>query len=167
MEHCEENKEEGIASSKASNRGVYSKFFVYAIAALLFAFFSGFIFVKNYVVKTKEYKDKIAQFEALKSENEQLQRENEALEQQIDYLKSTSGVESVAREKLGLIKPSEVAFVVVNDKKNPPLSQSKTGADIPKPHHSPVNRDNSGDKDEGKNDSEGWLQKIWNNIFGR
>ncbi len=163
----EENRENSGKKTGNSGRGVYSKFFMYAVIAALFAFFSGFIFVKNYALKTREYKDKISQFEALKSENDKLQHENELLQQQITYLKTKSGIESVAREKLGLIKPSEVAFVVVNDDKKKAQSQSTVGTDIPKSEKAPSEEAKSPPVNDDQAVSEGWFQKIWNNIFGR
>jgi len=136
-------------NKKQTVKGAYPKFFIYAVIAVVFAFFTGFVFIKNYMAKLSEYKEKLAQYESLQTENASLQKENEHLKQQIAYLNTKSGVESLAREKLGLIKPSEIAVVVLNDDKKK-FEEQKPSVEEKTPNKS----------------SENWFSKIWNTIFG-
>lgn len=105
-----------LIKSKKNIGATNPKFLIISVIAVLFAFISVFIFVKHYSIKMAEYKSKTAQLQQLSEENLKLQREKAELERKIAYLNTKNGVESVAREKLGLIKSSEVAFVVVKDK---------------------------------------------------
>lgn len=141
---------------KSPNFGGYSKFFVYSVIAIVFAFFAGFIFIKNYTEKMSDYNEKIIQYDTIKSENSKLQQENENLKQQIAYLNTKSGVESVAREKLGLIKPAEIAIVVLNDDNT---KNTKATKQTEKKQSKP--NGNNPDKQ-----SEGWFTKMWSSFFG-
>ena len=152
-----EMDESAEKQKKLPTSGGYSKFFIYS-TIVIFAFFAGFIFIKNYTAKMSEYKEKIAQYDTVQNENLKLEQENSALKQQIAYLKTKSGVESVAREKLGLIKPSEIAIVVLNDEKNQETTQ-RTNSENMQPT-------DTGEKDKSNKNSEGWFTKMWNSLFG-
>jgi hypothetical protein len=49
---------------------------------------------------------------SLEAELEGLKSRNDVLRDQVDELKTPEGVEAVARETLGLVKPGEQAYVV-------------------------------------------------------
>ncbi len=53
------------------------------------------------------------QADALRGEIEQLKARNAELRQQIEYLRSDTYVEKVAREELDMVKPGDVPIVVV------------------------------------------------------
>lgn len=57
----------------------------------------------------------------IQKEIRRIEAENAQLQKHISYLKSPAYVEKVAREKLGLVKPDEVKYVVAQpvDKDNP------------------------------------------------
>ncbi len=59
-----------------------------------------------------EYENKLRSLQKLKECNRRLEKENSLLQEKISYLQTEAGVEEIAREKLGLIKPGEVAYVV-------------------------------------------------------
>ncbi len=50
---------------------------------------------------------------AMERRIDQLKRENRQLGQQLDYYRSDEYVEKVAREELGLVRPNDVAVIVV------------------------------------------------------
>jgi len=52
------------------------------------------------------------ELESLETELDGLKTRNDDLRQQVDELKTPEGVEELARESLGLVKPGEQAYVV-------------------------------------------------------
>ncbi len=52
------------------------------------------------------------ELQTLQSELDGLQSRNEDLREQVDELKTPEGVEQLARESLGMVKPGEQAYVV-------------------------------------------------------
>lgn len=62
--------------------------------------------------KKIECNQKLAEEERIKVEVKRLKKTNAKLRQRIKLLKTNQGVEQVAREKLGLIKPNEIPFIV-------------------------------------------------------
>ena len=111
------------------------------------------------MVKSAEYNAKLAEIKILQQEKEKLEEENEILQSKIEYLKTEKGIESVAREKLGLVKPSEIAFIVVNDK-NDPISSTK----IKKSKKEKIiEKDTT--KKEIKQKKVNWLDLLWRDLF--
>ncbi len=164
MEVSEENKNSNEEIFPVTlHEQHHPKFLVIAVIAVIFAFISVFIFVKNYAVKTGEFKTKTAQLETLKQENNRLATENDSLKRQIDYLNTKSGVESVAREKLGLIKSSEVAFVVVKDQNK---NRKSIASSAPTPAAASYKADES-QKNGQKPKSANWLVTFWNSLFSK
>lgn len=156
---------------KKTGGGNFRRLAIFSAVAVLLAFISVFVFVKNYHLKSEQYQEKLAAIEAMEKDNQKLARENERLKQQVEYLQTKSGVESVAREKLGFVKPEEIAFVVVpSDAPAPgtsahasrPLSDEPdrtaavSGGPKPGPSASPV-----------REDRRNWFIRFWDSLFGR
>jgi len=152
-----------LKQKKERNLIKFKRFLILLVFATIIAFFASFFFIKYYMVKSTEYHARVSEIKNLEKEKEKLEEDIAILEKKIDYLKTDNGVESVAREKLGLVKPSEIAFVVVDDKNSPnKTSSSKKGK-----------KDTDKDKkEENKNlevsqkpEKTNWLQLIWNDLF--
>lgn len=149
---------------KDRNLVKFKRFLILLIFATIIAFFSSFFFIKYYMVKSSEYHVRVSEIKNLEKEIEQLKEEKTILEKKIEYLKTDNGVESVAREKLGLVKPSEIAFVVVNDKNDPKSASSKK-----------IKKTKNENKEEKKENIEisqkpektNWFMLIWNDLFDK
>ena len=48
-----------------------------------------------------------------------LERENRMLKENLDMLSTPEGIERLARERLGLVKPEEVVVYTIDDKNEP------------------------------------------------
>jgi cell division protein FtsL len=101
------------AGGKDSRKGWIRHILAYVVLGTLL-FFSTTVFTTNYNRKKAEHREKIVQVGQVQQEIGQLEEENKALKKEISFLKTNGGVEEVAREKLGLIKPQEIAFVVIS-----------------------------------------------------
>ncbi|MDQ7821689.1 MAG: septum formation initiator family protein [Candidatus Eremiobacteraeota bacterium] len=126
------------------------------------AFFAAYAFNLCYVQKKMEYELKLSQIQQVEQENERLQRENRELKKRIAYLNTKDGVESIAREKLGFIKPQEIAFVVISSPTPHPSKAPLTPA--------ATDEENIRLKKEIKREyakEEGWFGKVWNSIVKR
>jgi cell division protein FtsB len=64
-------------------------------------------------IKQRELEDRQRELVKLKSDISLAEFTNSQLKAQVDYLSTDAGAEEVAREKLGLVKPGEVSFVVL------------------------------------------------------
>ena len=66
----------------------------------------------------------LLQTEAVQRERiEDLERENRLLKEKLEMLSTPEGIERMARERLGLVKPEEVVVYTIDDK-NEPISAS-------------------------------------------
>lgn len=63
--------------------------------------------------KQVEYEAKLDEVAQARRDNVRLEQNNRRLQALTEYLKTNEGVEEIARDKLGLVRPGEVAFVVV------------------------------------------------------
>jgi cell division protein FtsB len=70
------------------------------------------------------FEAKLVELEELKSERRQLLSHNQRMRERVAYLQTDEGIEEVAREKLGLVRPGELAYAVV-----PPPPDSFVQAD--------------------------------------
>jgi len=111
------------------------------------------------MVKSSEHNARLAEIRSLQKENEMIEEENEKLQQKVEYLKTDKGVESVAREKLGLVKPSEIAFVVVNDRNNPKSKKEKTVS------NQSNDSKNKPIKVSDKKENINWFTLLWRDLF--
>ncbi len=60
----------------------------------------------------------------LRERIEDLERENRLLKENLDTLSTPEGIERLARERLGLVKPEEVVVYTIDDK-NEPITASE------------------------------------------
>lgn len=127
-------------------------------AAIFFIFYSISV---CYSQKKMEYREKIAQKSQLEQDIGALERENGGLRNRIAFLNTSEGVELIAREKLGLIKPKEIAFVVI--------STPSPGGDGEKSGEDNKERTLQLKKEIIKESQkkEGWLGTILNRLWGR
>jgi cell division protein FtsB len=70
------------------------------------------------------FEDKLVELEGLKAERRVLRSHNERMRERVAYLDTPEGIEEIAREKLGLVRPGELAYAVV-----PPPPDSFVAAD--------------------------------------
>ncbi|MFO7300194.1 MAG: septum formation initiator family protein [Actinomycetes bacterium] len=75
-----------------------------------------------------------------------LEAENAELEQQVAALDTPTEIEKLAREKLGYVRPGEVAFVVVD----PPGADDEPPAPEPEPEEP----------------ERSWLERVWDFVTG-
>ncbi len=64
------------------------------------------------------------QAEALRQEIQELKVQNEQLQKEATFLESAEGLEKMAREELGLVKPGEVAIITIPSKTEEKTDQS-------------------------------------------
>ena len=94
-------------------------FFIFAVA---------FLYLKGYLELVRmEYQISVVEQEISVWE----ERCNELL-RQIEYLSSDEYIERIAREKLGLVKPGEIQFIVTDPASahNPKDTESRSGRDF-------------------------------------
>lgn len=68
-------------------------------------------------VKQAELEERQAELRKLKADISMAEFTNAQLRAQVAHLSTDAGAEEVAREKLGLIKPGEISFVVLGESK--------------------------------------------------
>ncbi len=134
------------------------------IASCLFAVFILYSFNLSYNKKTGEYREKLTQVQQVNSEIVVLEKENKHLKEQVTHLNTNEGVEEIAREKLGLIKPDEIAFVVVSSPspEAPAAPSSNSNDDTKMAKNQELKKEIQ--KETAR--EEGWFQKILN-FMGR
>ena len=82
------------------------------VLVLVFTTF-GFGLFKVCNDRQAQFEAKLAELDAVKDEVKSLKSHNERLGARVRLLKTNAGVEEVAREKLGLVKPGELAYAVI------------------------------------------------------
>ena len=82
------------------------------VLVLIFTAF-GFGLFKVCSDKQAEFEAKLAELDSVKEQVHSLKTRNKKLEDKIVLLKTDVGIEEVAREKLGLVKPGEIAYAIV------------------------------------------------------
>ncbi len=83
----------------------------------------------TYLVRYNNIRNLLQREAELKEKIESLERENRNLKQNLEMLSTPEGIERLARERLGLVKPEELVIYTINDKKQ---NQSAIASD-PKP----------------------------------
>lgn len=78
-------------------------------------------------LKQQEYEEKQAELDHVQDDIYRCEIRNKQLDAYVKHLKTDAGVEEIAREKLGLVSPGEMAFVVVP----PPPPRSSSDDEIP------------------------------------
>lgn len=102
------------------------------------------------------FEEKLVELDSLKDERRTLLAHNKKLRDQVAYLETDDGVEEVAREKLGLVRPGELAYAVV-----PPPPDSFTEADEKEGPH----LDSAEHQAENREDF-GLIVRLLRGIFG-
>ena len=74
--------------------------------------------------RQSDFEARLVELEGLKAERRVLLSHNERMRERVEYLQTDAGVEEIAREKLGLVRPGELAYAVV-----PPPPESFMQAD--------------------------------------
>jgi cell division protein FtsB len=85
----------------------------------------------SYSAKSLLHKEKVKEEQHLKREVDYLKDKTASMSNKEEYLKTLQGVESVAREKLGLTKPNEIPIVLKN-KEETPVEEISTEEEIEK-----------------------------------
>jgi cell division protein FtsB len=77
--------------------------------------FTGFGFGLHKVCSDRQhqFESKLVELDEVNAEVASLEAHNERLKARVDLLNTPTGIEEVAREKLGLVKPGELAYAVV------------------------------------------------------
>jgi cell division protein FtsB len=85
------------------------------MSLVLVCVFTAFGFALHKVCSDRQaqFEAKLAELDVVKEEVETIAIHNDRLRERVTLLKTDAGVEEVAREKLGLVKPGELAFAVV------------------------------------------------------
>lgn len=98
------------------------------LSLVLVLVFTGFGFAIFRICSDRQaqFEAKLAELDSVNDEVANLQLQNEKLKRKVELLKTEAGVEEVAREKLGLVKPGELAYAVVP----PPPPQFASAEDI-------------------------------------
>lgn len=86
-----------------------NKTFKLALRSIL-GTFSAFICI-GVVYNTNRYFDLSSEMEQISSELATEQQINDNYEAEVEYLKSDEHIEKVAKEQLGMVKPTEVLFI--------------------------------------------------------
>jgi cell division protein FtsB len=74
----------------------------------------GWTLLVTWQAHAEETRLKALEVVQMQRELSQVQAQNEALRRQVRFLNTPHGVEKVARERLGLVRPNETSYVVVN-----------------------------------------------------
>ncbi|GAB4266539.1 MAG: hypothetical protein Kow0029_00290 [Candidatus Rifleibacteriota bacterium] len=69
----------------------------------------------TYLVRYNNIRNLLQREAELKEKIEALERENRHLKQNLDMLSTPEGIERLARERLGLVKPEELVIYTVNE----------------------------------------------------
>lgn len=73
----------------------------------------------TYLVRYNNVRNLMQREVELKERIEALERENRHLKQNLEMLSTPEGIERLARERLGLIKPEELVIYTINEKNEP------------------------------------------------
>jgi cell division protein FtsL len=73
----------------------------------------------TYLVRYNNIRNLLQREAELKEKIEALERENRHLKQNLDMLSTPEGIERLARERLGLVKPEELVIYTVNEQPKP------------------------------------------------
>lgn len=72
-----------------------------------------------YLVRYNNIRNLLQREVELRERIEALERENRHLKQNLDTLSTPEGIERLARERLGLVKPEELVIYTINEKNEP------------------------------------------------
>jgi cell division protein FtsL len=84
------------------------------VAFTAFILAVGYSLFYTYQLKRQETQQKLAEVQEARRQLDDSLAQNESLRREAHFLESHDGVEKLAREKLGLIRPNEVTYVVIH-----------------------------------------------------
>ncbi len=73
----------------------------------------------TYLVRYNNIRTLLQRETELRERIEALERENRHLKQNLEMLSTPEGIERLARERLGLVKPEELVIYTINEKREP------------------------------------------------
>lgn len=73
----------------------------------------------TYLVRYNDIRSLMQRETEMRERIEGLERENRHLKQNLEMLSTPEGIERLARERLGLVKPEELVIYTINDKNEP------------------------------------------------
>ncbi|NCB37346.1 MAG: hypothetical protein EOM80_01120 [Erysipelotrichia bacterium] len=73
----------------------------------------------TYLVRYNNIRTLMQRETELRQRVESLERENRHLKQNLEMLSTPEGIERLARERLGLVKPEELVIYTINEKNEP------------------------------------------------
>jgi len=80
----------------------------------------------TYLVRYNNIKDLLQREAELKEKVVSLERDNRHLKKQLETLSTPEGIERLARERLGLVKPEELVVYTINNKNKTTASDTAT-----------------------------------------
>lgn len=83
-----------------------------------------------YLVRYNNIRNLLQREAELRERIESLERENRHLKQSLETLSTPEGIERLARERLGLVKPEELVIYTINEK-NEPINYGTPASDPP------------------------------------
>lgn len=116
---------------------------LFVLAVLLI----GYSLIVTYQEKRRETILKQQEVERMRHDLARVVAQNDDLRGQIRFLQTEEGVEKVARERLGLIRPNETTYIVINAPRITEPAPRPSPAMGPSPSHGGVLR---------------WLLDLWN-----
>lgn len=90
-------------------------------------------------LKQSELEERQSELVHLQNEISMAEYQNAQLRAQVAHLSTDAGAEEVAREKLGLIRPGEVTYVVLGQESRP-IKKQRPKSPEPVPQKSPLMR---------------------------
>lgn len=73
----------------------------------------------TYLIRYNNIRSLLQREAELRERIESLERENRLLKQNLETLSTPEGIERLARERLGLVKPEELVIYTINEKNEP------------------------------------------------
>ena len=107
------------------------------------------------VERQANFEARLVELEDLKTERRTLRQHNDRMRERVSYLETDAGVEEIAREKLGLVRPGELAYAVV-----PPPPDTFTIVDEKESPHL------VGDLAQDQTEDFGLIVRVLRHLFG-
>ncbi|HNX75949.1 MAG TPA: septum formation initiator family protein [Candidatus Rifleibacterium sp.] len=88
----------------------------------------------TYLVRYNNIRTLLQREVELRERIEDLERENRHLKSSLEMLSTPEGIERLARERLGLVKPEELVVYTINEKNEPvqpPVLQASDTVEVP------------------------------------
>ena len=88
------------------------------LKVILYAAFIGLL-LASYVSPLQDIVENRSRIASLRADIEEVERENAAKERAVEELQTPEGVERVARDRYGMIKPGEKVYMVPEEEEEP------------------------------------------------